>query len=231
MINLESFKHNLSILMNKIEEACKQSGRDPSGIKVLPVTKTLPAEVYAYVQEAGLLAVGENRVQEFKDKEAMLRENNLQCELIGHLQTNKAKLAVSLFDRIQSVDSLKLLKQLSLHAGDQGKQLTILIQVNAGKDPAKFGCTEETVSPLVEFALGDENLVLEGLMTIAPYSEDLSVATKAFESLRSLRGQLEEEFSCQLLELSMGMSHDCVAAIKAGSTQLRIGSALFGARE
>jgi hypothetical protein len=154
----------------------------------------------------------------------------IRWELIGHLQSNKAALAVRHFDRIQSVDSEKLLNLLDGAAGELGRSMPILLQINAGHDPAKFGAEPEAAPRLVEAALARSHLRLEGLMTVAPLSSDPAVAERTFSNLRSLRDELAARFNVPLHELSMGMSGDYPAAIAAGSTLVRIGTALFGGR-
>ena len=196
----------------------------------MPVTKTHPVDAAEFAARYGFASVGENRVQEAMEK-IPSGPKGLKWELIGHLQSNKAKLAVEHFDRVQSVDSEKLLQKLDHAAGECGKTLPILLQVNAGDDPAKFGVDCSDSAPLLERALGCTHLKVEGLMTIAPLDEDLAVARRAFERLRDTRDALASQFGISLPELSMGMSGDIEEAIAAGSTLLRVGSALFGSRE
>ncbi len=151
-------------------------------------------------------------------------------ELIGHLQSNKAALAARHFDRIQSVDSAKLLAALDRAAGELGKRLPILLQINAGGDPAKFGAGPEEAPGLLEAALAKKNLLVDGLMTVAPLSPDPAIARSTFENLRALRDRLGGQFGAPLRELSMGMTGDLAEAIAAGSTLVRVGTALFGER-
>jgi hypothetical protein len=182
-----------------------------------------------YAAQSGLLAVGENRVQEATDKRGSY-SGKVRWELIGHLQSNKAQDAVAIFDRIQSVDSLKLLRRLDRFAGEQGKSLALLLQFNTGEDPKKFGFSVEQADSVMEAALSASHLRVDGLMTIAPLDDDPEVARAAFERLRELRDALSERNKVALPELSMGMTGDLEAAIAAGSTQIRIGSALYGER-
>jgi pyridoxal phosphate enzyme (YggS family) len=155
---------------------------------------------------------------------------SLRWELIGHLQSNKARLAATHFDRIQSVDSEKLLNALNRAAGELGKQLPVLLQINAGNDPAKFGVDPAEAPRLLEFALTLPHLRVDGLMTIAPLSENAEVAQRTFANLREIRDTLATRFGISLHELSMGMSGDLDAAIAQGSTIVRVGSALYGPR-
>ena len=179
---------------------------------------------------AGFCSVGENRVMEALEKmEEVTGEGN--WELIGHLQSNKAKFIPNNFSRVQSVDSEKLLRRLDAAAANANCSLRVLLQVNAGKDPAKFGVLPEETDGFLEVALSCSNLKVEGFMTIAPFApEDPSVARSCFESLRELRDRLVGSFEVELPELSMGMSGDMEEAIRAGSTLVRVGSALFGDR-
>lgn len=194
------------------------------------MTKSHSAAAVDYASRFGLAAVGENRVQEAVEKRAQTSAA-VRWELIGHLQSNKAPLAARHFDRIQSVDSEKLLNVLDRAAGEIGRDLAILLQVNAGNDPAKFGAEPEDTPRLLELALSKPHLRVEGLMTIAPLSQDPAVAERTFHALRDIRDRLSERFATPLPELSMGMSGDFEQAIAAGSTLVRIGTALFGERE
>lgn len=228
MIEYEKFLENLDRVREGIGRACEMSGRLES-VKILPVTKTYSVEVVEYVVRAGLRGVGENRVQEAVEKKGLVK-GDLRWELIGHLQTNKVGLALKTFDRIQTVDSEGLLLKLNSGAEVCGKVMRVLLQVNAGEDPAKYGVSCEGVDRLLEVALGLRNIRVEGLMTIPALSEDVGVAERAFNRLREKRDEMEEGFGVELGELSMGMSGDYVEAIKAGSTVVRIGSGLFGRR-
>ena len=225
----ESFKQRADTIREQIAFACKQVGRDPASVALLAVTKTYPAAAADYAARYGLLAVGENRVQEAVEKQPQCTAK-IQWELIGHLQSNKAKLAATHFDRVQSVDSEKLLNQLDAAAAALGKTLPILLQINAGRDPAKFGAEIEDAPRLLAAALGKTHLRVDGLMTIAPLAEDPAVAAGTFTTLRTLRDDLAARFGVPLRELSMGMSSDLELAVLAGSTQVRVGSALYGSR-
>lgn len=213
----------------RIAAACAQAGRDPADVELLAVTKTHPAEAAEYAARYGLRAVGENRVQEAVAKRAACPAP-IAWELIGHLQSNKAKVAAETFDRVQSVDSIKLVNQLARAAEGAGKILPILLQINAGNDPAKFGVEPEEAAALLEAALGQTALRVDGLMTIAPLSDDPAVAQRTFANLRTIRDDLAVRFGTPLRELSMGMSGDLDEAIAAGSTLVRVGTALFGSR-
>lgn len=230
MISFNDFKANTERVLEQIAEACRSSGRSSAEVELLAVTKTHPVEAVEYAARFGLKAVGENRVQEAIDKKP-LSPASLRWELIGHLQSNKAKLAAEYFDRVQSVDSQKLVKLLDRAVGEKGRTLAVLLQINAGRDPAKFGAELEDAPALIEATLSCKNLRLDGLMTIAPLSDDPDVAKRTFLALRELRDQLAPRFGIPLRELSMGMTGDLAAAVAAGSTQVRVGTALFGRRD
>ncbi|MFN5560792.1 MAG: YggS family pyridoxal phosphate-dependent enzyme [Opitutaceae bacterium] len=225
-----AFCDHVAEVRSRIAESCARAGRNPAEVRLLPVTKTQPPEVVQFVvQHGGFEAVGENRVQETAEKRPRVA-GGLRWELIGHLQSNKARQAVELFERIQSVDRDKVLIALDRAAGEQGRRLAVLLQVNAGNDPAKFGVDPEAAPALLEQALQLPHLRVEGLMTIAPLSDDPTVARRTFARLREIRDDLVKRFGLPLNELSMGMSGDLDAAIAEGSTLVRVGSALFGAR-
>lgn len=229
MISFELFEKRLASLRERITAACISASRDPSGIILLPVTKTHPATAVEYAARAGLKSVGENRVQEAVHKRGECSAD-IRWELIGHLQSNKAKIATTHFDRVQSADSAKLLTLLDRAAGELGRTLPVLLQINAGHDPAKFGAEPEDAERLVQAALALPHLRLDGLMTIAPLSDDPTVAERTFANLRVIRDDLAARCGTPLNELSMGMSGDLEAAIAAGSTCVRVGSALYGER-
>jgi PLP dependent protein len=223
------YKSRADDLRRRIAAACARAGRDPATVELLAVTKNHSAEAADYAARYGLRAVGENRVQEAVEKQPLCTAK-IQWELIGHLQSNKAKLAAAHFDRVQSVDSEKLLNHLDSAAASLGKILPVLLQINAGRDPAKFGAEIEDAPPLLEHALAKKSLRIDGLMTIAPLSDDPAVAERTFTTLRELRDDLAARFGVPLHELSMGMSNDLEAAVLAGSTQVRVGTALYGTR-
>ena len=230
MISFEAFESNLKQVKTRINTACVGVGRAVDSVQLLPVTKNHPLDAVLYAVRAGLTAVGENRVQEASQKHAQY-PGEVRWELIGHLQSNKAKDAVAMFDRVQSVDSLKLLNHLNRCAAQAEKKLSILLQCNTGADPNKHGFSVGEMKAALEAAVAAESLQVDGLMTIAPLDDDLDVAKAAFEGLRDLRDQLSVEYKLPLTELSMGMTGDLEVAIAAGSTQIRVGTALYGVRE
>lgn len=229
-LSYDIFRARTDAVRARIDEACVRAGRSPGEVGLLAVTKTQPPAAAEYAARYGLRAVGENRVQEGIEKRAKCTAP-IAWELIGHLQTNKARLAAVHFDRVQSVDSVKLLNHLDRAAAEQGRVLPVLLQINASNDPAKFGADPADADLLLEQALTKAALRVDGLMTIAPLSDDPAVAERTFANLRNLRDTLAARHGTPLRELSMGMSGDMEAAIAAGSTMVRVGTALFGERE
>jgi pyridoxal phosphate enzyme (YggS family) len=234
--SFKEFTRRADELRAQISTACVSAGRKPESVELLAVTKTHPPLAAEYAARYGLRAVGENRVQEGVEKRAHLAASHpgLRWELIGHLQSNKARLAAGTFDRIQSVDSEKLLTHLDRAAAEAGKVLPVLLQINAGNDPAKFGADLADAPRLLEYALGRPALRVDGLMTIAPLgaspAETAAHAQRTFSTLRELRDVLAGRCGTPLRELSMGMTGDLALAVAAGSTLVRVGTALFGSR-
>lgn len=229
MFKDKTFLDKFFYLKQRLADACAKAGRDPSGVRILPVTKTRPPEVVRIAYQAGLRAVGENRVQEAAAKVDQLPAD-LSWELIGHLQSNKVKQAVAIFDRIQSIDNLKLVGKVGEAAGRIGKPMRILLQVNSGADERKFGFEPSKVEEALTVAKGYSSLRVEGLMTIAPFDQTEASARTAFSRLRELRDSLEKRLGEPLPVLSMGMTGDLEWAVAEGSTEIRVGSALFGER-
>jgi len=232
MISYEEFFANLARVHARVAAACSAAGRDPAGVRILAVTKTHPVEAALYAHRAGLPGVGENRVQEALEKIAKCPDPSVRWELIGHLQSNKAGKAAAAFARIQSVDNVELTQKLDRAAAAAGRVLPVLLQINAGDDPAKFGANCVDAPALLEAALKCPALKVEGLMTIARLAPDNpAVAQKCFARLREIRDALTKQFNLPLPELSMGMTDDLDAAVREGSTLIRVGTALFGKRE
>lgn len=233
LISFEEFARRADAVRAHIKAACQRCGRQPNEVELLAVTKTHPASAADYAARYGLRAVGENRVQEAVEKRAQTTAT-VSWELIGHLQSNKAKLAAQHFDRVQTVDSEKLLNHLDRAAAELGKTLPILLQINAGDDPAKFGADLADGPRLLEIGLAKKNLRIDGFMTIAPLgatpAETDAHAARTFANLCELRDTLAAQFGQPLRELSMGMTGDLAQAIAAGSTMVRVGTALYGSR-
>lgn len=228
-LSYNEFQMRADSVRAQIADACEKAGRRPEEVELLAVTKNHDVWAPEFAAKYGLRAVGENRVQEGVEKRSKCNAK-LSWELIGHLQSNKSKLAVEHFERVQSVDSTKLAEQLNKAATAQKKTLSVLLQINAGRDPAKFGAEIDDAESLLEHAQKCTALRVEGLMTIAPLSEDKAVARNCFATLRELRDRLALRSGLPLTVLSMGMSGDLGEAVAEGSTQIRVGTALFGAR-
>lgn len=224
----------LASINQRIASACERAGRSVSEVTLVGASKTVAPAVIKSALEAGLRVLGENRIQEAAPKIAELRraipENHVQWHLIGHLQSNKARRAVELFDMIQSVDSLKLAERLDSIAGELGKRLPIMIEVNLGGEEAKAGVAAGEVIGLCKGTEKFRNLELRGLMAVPPYLENREAMRPFFRRLRELRDQAKGIAGGQFEELSMGMSSDFEVAIEEGATFVRIGTALFGPR-
>jgi len=221
---------NIDVIKQRIAEAVKRAGRDPLAVKLMAVTKTVETERIGTAIEAGLTLLGENYVQEAKDKIAIIG-NAAQWHMIGHLQTNKAKYAVNLFDCVHSVDRLELAQELDKRAGQISRKLNILIEVNSGEE-SKSGIEKERALELVRQVALLPNLVVRGLMTMAPYSDNPENSRPYFSALRELRDDINRAgiASISMEELSMGMTDDFEVAIEEGATIIRIGRAIFGKR-
>ncbi len=218
---------NLEIIEERIATACEKAGRSRDSVKLVAVSKRKPAEAVLEAAEAGQILFGENRVQEAQTKIPMCPPN-LHWHLIGHLQSNKAKIAASgLFRMIHSVDSEKLLRALDEHAATP---LPILIQVNISGEGSKSGCSPDEAAALIDAANACSQVEVHGLMTIPPFTPDPEKARGVFSNLRKLRDELQETTGTPLPELSMGMSHDFEIAIQEGATFIRVGTDIFGRR-
>ena len=208
-------------------------GRAPDEIALLAVSKTFPLESILQAAEAGLHQFGENRVQEAESKILRLRQAlNLEWHLIGHLQSNKAKLAVELFDRIHSLDSIRLASRLSQASVEMGKIQSVLLQVDLGQEETKFGADPEHIREILEAVSGLKGIQVDGLMTLPPFFDDPEKTRPFYAKLREMRDTLNSEQPGCLgrKHLSMGMSHDFEEAIREGATIIRVGTAIFGSR-
>jgi len=231
ILTAASFRDNLERVRAAMAAACDRAGRGAGEVALLPVTKGHGPEAARLAWEAGLEAVGENRVQEALGKREAAPAG-LRWELIGPLQSNKAARAAEAFARIQSVDRAKIVQVLERRLEAAGRErLPVLLQVNAGADPRKAGVSVEEAPRLLEAAAAAERLEVQGLMTIAPYEGGAAAARRCFAALRELRDRLEAAFGVRLPQLSMGMSGDLAEAILEGSTVVRVGSSLFGERK
>ncbi len=229
------------LLFNKIKDiylrmarAAMKADRSPDEVQLIAVTKTVAVGAIREAVDCGLRVFGENRVQEAKRKimseEMQSMSEVLAWHFIGHLQTNKAKDAVQLFDLIHSVDSAELVDEIDRQAEKIGKIQRVLVEVKLSEEETKYGIAEGVLLPFLERIRGKKHVTAEGLMTIPPFREDRNSVRPYFTRLRELRERARTA-GLALPELSMGMSHDFETAIEEGSTMVRIGTAIFGERD
>jgi pyridoxal phosphate enzyme (YggS family) len=220
-------------ILSTIAAAAARAGRRSEEVTLMAVTKTQSAGTVALAARAGITRFGENRVQEGAPKVEALRERfpDLEWRLIGPLQTNKARTALQWFRAIETLDRERLAARLEALQAEKGGTLPVLVEINVGREESKAGALPEEASRLCEAALACPHLDLRGLMAVPPYDPDAEKSRPFFRELRSLRDALAKRFGRPLPELSMGMSHDFAVAVEEGSTEVRVGTALFGPRE
>jgi pyridoxal phosphate enzyme (YggS family) len=227
----QTLQENIVNLQERIAVACKMANRRPEEVTLVAVTKTVEAWRVALAHELGLAQFGENRVQEAAEKIPIVKAQ-AAWHLIGHLQTNKAKRAVELFDIIQSVDSARVARAISTNAVTVQKEMRVLLEVNVSGEITKSGFASQEVEAAVGEMIALPGLRIEGLMTIAPIVGTPELARPYFARLRRLRDELQVAFpEVQWRHLSMGMTDDFEAGIAEGATIVRIGRAIFGERE
>lgn len=228
----ENVQSGLKRVKERIEAAALSAGRDPKTVKLVAVSKTVPADRVLAAIKAGATDLGENYVQEAREKIEALKGESILWHFIGHLQSNKAKYAVKLFDLIHSVDSSKLAKELNKRAGTLGKVQQILIQVNISGEETKSGIDAEQALEIVHKVSRFENLAIRGLMTMPPFFNAPDKVRPYFRALKDLQDVIRKEAipNVDMTELSMGMTGDFEAAIEEGATLVRIGTAIFGER-
>jgi pyridoxal phosphate enzyme (YggS family) len=220
---------NLQAVQQRIEAACARAGRQPASVTVVAVTKTHPPEVICAAAALGLTLFGENKVQEAKAKIPAC-PGRLHWHMLGHLQTNKCRDAVELFEMVQSVDSLHLAEELDKRAEQAGKRLPVLLEVNAVGEASKFGCRPGPLLADLARLNALPRLEIHGLMTIPPWAPDPEKVRPIFRQMRELKERCEQILGAPLPHLSMGMTGDFEVAIEEGATMVRIGTALFGER-
>jgi pyridoxal phosphate enzyme (YggS family) len=230
-----SIAENIAEVRKRIARAAARVGRNHDSISLMAVSKTVEPERILEAYAAGLRVFGENRVQEFAEKSAALADlSEAQWHLIGHLQSNKARKAAELFHAIDSIDSLRLAERLNQAAQQIGKKLAVLIEIKTGEEESKAGIplADPELERLLRAAPQLDHLQIRGLMTVPPLTEDPEGARLYFRALRDLRDTIAVRNlpAVQMDVLSMGMSHDFEVAIEEGSTCVRVGTAIFGAR-
>ena len=229
----ETLRGRVTSVLRRIEQSARGAGRAPAEVKLIAVTKTHPAAVVREALGAGLTDFGENRVQEAEGKIAQLAGGGARWHLIGHLQANKARRAVKLFDVIHSVDAAALVARLERLCAEEGRrELPVLAQVDLAGEATKSGASVAELPQLVAECQNCERVRLVGLMTLPPFFEDAEQVRPYFRRLRELRDEWQARgaFGERRGELSMGMTHDFEVAVAEGATMVRVGTALFGAR-
>ncbi|MBI4634097.1 MAG: YggS family pyridoxal phosphate-dependent enzyme [Deltaproteobacteria bacterium] len=226
-----TIEDNIAGIRRSMAEAALRSGRDASAVRLMAVTKTVDERRVGEAIAAGVDMIGENYVQEAQRKIEAIGER-IAWHMIGHLQTNKAKYAVKLFDMVHSVDSIALARELDRRSRDAGRIMGILIEVNSGGEATKSGASPEKVLPLIREAALLKNIAIRGLMTMPPWFDDPEKARPYFATLRELRDRIvgERIEDVRMEELSMGMSSDYRVAIEEGATIVRVGRGIFGER-
>jgi len=219
----------IAAVRQAVADAARRVGRDPASVRIVAVTKTLPAAAITAALAAGLTDIGENYVQEARGKRAAVA-GPAAWHLIGGLQRNKVRAAIGLFDRVHTVDSAPLADALAAEAARAGRSLAVLVQVNVAGERAKRGVPPERVEEVAKAILGHPELRLEGLMAIPPSPERPEASRPHFRVLRELRDRAQTRLGVELPHLSMGMSDDFPVAVEEGATLLRLGRALFGGR-
>jgi len=230
MINTESIiRKNYETILENIEAAASNAGRPSASVTIVAVTKTVDEDVIRTLFDIGLENIGENRVKDALAKASRLSDLPIKWHMIGHLQRNKVKKAVNLFRFFHSVDSRRLAEEIDKESLKQDVTAPLLIEVNTSGEVSKFGATPQQAIKLTEQVAELRNVSLKGLMTMAPFTDDMEVCRKCFVRLRNLLEEInkKEIYPEKLTELSMGMTQDYQVAVEEGSTIVRIGSAFF----
>jgi pyridoxal phosphate enzyme (YggS family) len=222
----------LALVRARIAAAARAAGRDPAKIRLLPVTKTVPAERIRAAFAAGCTAFGENKVQEAREKAEALSDLAIDWSIIGHLQTNKARYVARFAAEVQSLDSVRLAQALDRRLQIEGRGLDVLVQVNTSGEESKYGLPPDRVAAFLRELPAFTALKVRGLMTLAVFSKDAKRVRNCFKTLRTLRDRLRQDAPAAVVldELSMGMSGDFELAIAEGATVVRVGQAIFGPR-
>ncbi|HDS1530726.1 TPA: YggS family pyridoxal phosphate-dependent enzyme [Stenotrophomonas maltophilia] len=230
---VEDFRRNLASVRTRIDAACLRAGREPDGVRLLPVSKTKPETSLRFAHAAGCNWLGENKPQEaYRKWEAMAELTDLKWSVIGHLQTNKAKLVARFASEFQALDSLRVAEALERRLQTEGRSLDVFVQVNTSGEASKYGLAPKDVPAFIQELPTFCALRVRGLMTLALFSGEAERVRQCFILLRTLRDQLRDSAPAGvgLDELSMGMSGDFEIAVEEGATVVRVGQAIFGAR-
>ena len=232
-LSVEDFRRNLADVRSRIAAACQRVGRDPQQVRLLPVSKTKPEATLRLAYEAGCHMMGENKVQEAHSKwEAMQDLADLRWSIIGHLQTNKAKLVARFASEFQALDNIRVAEALERRLQAEGRSLDVFVQINTSGEASKYGLTPDEAPSFLQSLTAFPALRVRGLMTLAVFSSEPDRVRQCFVLLRTLRDQLQQHApaNMSLNELSMGMSGDFEIAVEEGATVVRVGQAIFGAR-
>ena len=224
---------NLAAVEARIKAACTRVGRDPSEVRLLPVSKNQSMELVAEAYEAGIRILGENRVQEAAEKARHFADRaDLRWAIVGHLQTNKARQVAAFASEFHALSSIRIAAALDKALIDQGRGLDVFLQINSSGEPQKFGLPPDEVEPFAIALKAYDTLRVRGLMTLAVLSDDQWAIRACFERMRELQRRLQgnEDVAGSYDELSMGMSGDLELAIEYGATTVRVGQAIFGPR-
>jgi len=221
-------RERIEEVRDRIRIACERAGRRPDEVILVAVTKAVPVHLIEEAIEAGVEDIGENRFQEAREKFEEIGRK-VRWHMVGHLQRNKVKGAIQIFDVIHSLDRIELAEEIEKRASAEGKVVRCLVQVNVSREPTKFGISEEDLIPFLMKVSELKHLKVEGLMTIAPFLEKAEEARPYFRRLRELKEMAEEE-GIYMKHLSMGMTADFEVAVEEGATMVRIGTAIFGPR-
>jgi len=227
---MNSIAENLERVRSQIAGAAAKSGRSPDAVELVAITKTHPAEKVREAIEAGQSLFGESRVQEARSKIPEL-PSNVRWHFVGHLQKNKVRQALPLFEMVHSVDSLALAQDMNRIAEEEGLHPRALLEVNVAGEGSKFGFSPEKLRDQMEELLALSRLSILGLMTVPPLTRESEVSRKHFAELRELRDRLQTEFRVDFAQLSMGMTQDFSIAVEEGATLVRVGTAIFGERK
>ncbi|MCO5249322.1 MAG: YggS family pyridoxal phosphate-dependent enzyme [Chitinophagales bacterium] len=226
---METILNNIQHIQTQINTTCDRLGRDRSEVKLLLATKTVTPERILIALKNGNTLIGENKIQELRDKFEALQEVSHQSHFIGHLQTNKIKDVIKYADCIESVDRLDLARKLQTRLEFEDKEMDVFLQVNTSYEESKFGVAPESALALAKEIASLDRLHLKGLMTIGLFSAETEKVRKCFKLLKKIQMDLSD-IGIEAKELSMGMSHDFVTAIEEGATIIRVGTAIFGER-
>ncbi|MAH99307.1 MAG: YggS family pyridoxal phosphate-dependent enzyme [Euryarchaeota archaeon] len=231
MNDIVQIKKNLLNINNKVSEAAKASGRSKKDITLVAVTKTFPEIAWQMSLKSGLLVIGENRIKETEEKyKTSINNDKIELHLIGHLQSNKVRKAIKLFNTIQTVDSLKLANKINTVAKENNKTQNIYIQVNSGKDSKKTGFDLEGVYENIQKISMLKNIKIKGIMTIPPNLLPENKLRDIYKVTKNIKDEVYKNIISSCTDLSMGMSNDYQIAIQEGATHIRLGTAIFGSR-